>query len=146
MAPAAACRFISDRRCWCSAVSAQFAWASLLRFEPPSPAPTRAILPADSAFKTVEPPRRGPLAPRLPPVPPAAAAAANRRCRQPPPPQPCTPPLFTRPPRHFFYNSPDLDFLVALQAFLTVVGNFTCWAAAYRIYAAAQDAKQGAAP
>lgn len=39
---------------------------------------------------------------------------------------------------HFFYNSPDLDFLVALQAFLTVVGNCTCMWAAYRIYAAAQ--------
>lgn len=33
---------------------------------------------------------------------------------------------------------PDLDFLVALQAFLTVVGNCTCWIAAYRIYTAAQ--------
>eukprot|EP00879_Flechtneria_rotunda_P008560 GHRR01008970.1.p1 GENE.GHRR01008970.1~~GHRR01008970.1.p1 ORF type:complete len:188 (+),score=52.05 GHRR01008970.1:76-639(+) len=39
---------------------------------------------------------------------------------------------------HFFYNSPDLDFLVSLQALLTVVGNFTCWIAAYRIFAAAQ--------
>ncbi|KAF6250621.1 hypothetical protein COO60DRAFT_1570198 [Scenedesmus sp. NREL 46B-D3] len=39
---------------------------------------------------------------------------------------------------HFFYNSPDLDFLVALQAFLTVLGNCTCWLAAYRIYSAAQ--------
>ena len=39
---------------------------------------------------------------------------------------------------HFFYNSPDLDFLVALQAFLTVVGNSTCMLAAYRIYAGAQ--------
>ena len=34
---------------------------------------------------------------------------------------------------HFFYNSPDLDFLVALQAFLTVLGNATCAWAAYRI-------------
>lgn len=42
---------------------------------------------------------------------------------------------------HFFYNSPDLDFLVALQAFLTVFGNCTCWLAAYRIYAAAQEEK-----
>lgn len=32
----------------------------------------------------------------------------------------------------------DLDFLVALQAFLTVVGNCTCWFAAWRIYTAAQ--------
>ena len=36
-----------------------------------------------------------------------------------------------------------LQFLVALQAALTVVGNFTCWLAAYRIYAAAQQ-EQGA--
>ncbi|KAI7843916.1 hypothetical protein COHA_002458 [Chlorella ohadii] len=35
---------------------------------------------------------------------------------------------------HFFYNSPELQFLVALQAALTVVGNCTCWWAAYRIY------------
>jgi len=35
---------------------------------------------------------------------------------------------------HFFYNSPQLDGLVALQAFLTVVGNGTLWLAAYRIY------------
>jgi hypothetical protein len=34
---------------------------------------------------------------------------------------------------HFFYNAPQLDFLVTLQAALTVVGNFTCWLAAYRI-------------
>ena len=39
---------------------------------------------------------------------------------------------------HFFYNSPDLDFLVALQAFLTVLGNATCAWAAYRIYQDAQ--------
>lgn len=35
----------------------------------------------------------------------------------------------------------SLDFLVALQAFLTVVGNCTCWFAAYRIYTAAQEEK-----
>ncbi|KAI8112820.1 hypothetical protein M9434_004140 [Picochlorum sp. BPE23] len=35
---------------------------------------------------------------------------------------------------HFFYNAPELEFLVALQAFLTIVGNTTCWIAAYRIY------------
>jgi len=29
---------------------------------------------------------------------------------------------------------PPLQFLVALQAALTVVGNCTCWWAAYRIY------------
>ena len=32
-----------------------------------------------------------------------------------------------------------LQFIVALQAALTVVGNFTCWAAAYRIYQGAQE-------
>ena len=39
---------------------------------------------------------------------------------------------------HFFYNSPQLDGIVALQAGLTVVGNGTCWLAAYRIYKASQ--------
>ncbi len=39
---------------------------------------------------------------------------------------------------HFFYNSSDLDFLVAMQAFLTVLGNATCAWAAYRIYQDAQ--------
>jgi len=42
---------------------------------------------------------------------------------------------------HFFYNSQELDCLVALQAGLTVLGNGTCWLAAYRIYAGAQEAK-----
>src|SRR5690242_6746099 len=40
---------------------------------------------------------------------------------------------------HFFYNSPDLEFLVALQALLTVVSNCTCWWAAYRIYKASMS-------
>jgi hypothetical protein len=40
---------------------------------------------------------------------------------------------------HFFYNAPELDLLVALQAFLTVVGNFTLWLAAYRIYRGGED-------
>jgi len=35
---------------------------------------------------------------------------------------------------HFFYNSEELLFLVALQSFLTLVGNFTCLVAAYNIY------------
>ncbi|KAJ9523885.1 hypothetical protein QJQ45_020080 [Haematococcus lacustris] len=39
---------------------------------------------------------------------------------------------------HFFFNSPDLEFLVALQAFLTVVGNTTCMWAAYRLWRGAQ--------
>ena len=33
---------------------------------------------------------------------------------------------------HAFYNS--LDVLVVLQAFLTVVGNFTLWFAAWRVF------------
>lgn len=44
---------------------------------------------------------------------------------------------------HFFYNSSDLDFLVAVQASLTWIGNATCAAAAYRIYKASQQ--EGAA-
>lgn len=35
---------------------------------------------------------------------------------------------------HFFYNSPDIDFLVAIQASLTWIGNATLWLAAYRIF------------
>ncbi|XAR70390.1 hypothetical protein NMG60_11027233 [Bertholletia excelsa] len=35
---------------------------------------------------------------------------------------------------HFFYNSEDLEVLVALQAALTVMGNATMCLAAYRIY------------
>lgn len=35
---------------------------------------------------------------------------------------------------HFFYNATELEFLVALQAVLTIIGNTTCWIAAYRIY------------
>lgn len=38
-----------------------------------------------------------------------------------------------------------LQFLVALQAALTVVGNCTCWAAAYRIYQWSQQREGGAA-
>eukprot|EP01025_Chloroclados_australasicus_P004036 TRINITY_DN10970_c0_g1_i1.p1 TRINITY_DN10970_c0_g1~~TRINITY_DN10970_c0_g1_i1.p1 ORF type:complete len:182 (-),score=5.56 TRINITY_DN10970_c0_g1_i1:532-1077(-) len=40
---------------------------------------------------------------------------------------------------HFFYNSPDLEWLVTLQSALTVVGNITCCLAAYGIY---QGSKQ----
>lgn len=43
---------------------------------------------------------------------------------------------------HTFYNSPELGFLVVLQASLTIVGNATCWAAAYYIYQGAQEEKQ----
>ena len=42
---------------------------------------------------------------------------------------------------HFFYNNPKLDFLVALQAGLTWIGNATLWAAAYRIYKDSQTEK-----
>jgi len=34
-----------------------------------------------------------------------------------------------------------LQLLVSMQAGLTVLGNFTCWLAAYRIYEAAQTEK-----
>lgn len=34
---------------------------------------------------------------------------------------------------HFFYNAPDLLFLVTMQAFLTLMGNITCMVAAFRI-------------
>ena len=44
---------------------------------------------------------------------------------------------------HFYYNSPDLDFLVAVQASLTWIGNATCAAAAYRIYKSSEQ--EGAA-
>ncbi|XP_024386121.1 uncharacterized protein [Physcomitrium patens] len=39
---------------------------------------------------------------------------------------------------HFFYNAPALEILVVLQAALTVIGNFTMWAAAFRIYQSSQ--------
>ena len=39
---------------------------------------------------------------------------------------------------HFFYNSPDMDFMVVIQAALTVIGNATLWWAAYRIFVDAQ--------
>ncbi len=44
---------------------------------------------------------------------------------------------------HFYYNSPDLDFLVAVQASLTWIGNATCAVAAYRIYKSSEQ--EGAA-
>jgi hypothetical protein len=45
---------------------------------------------------------------------------------------------------HLFYNAPELDALVALQAFLTVVGNFTLWLAAYRLYEAGRGKEEEA--
>lgn len=35
---------------------------------------------------------------------------------------------------HFFYNAESLEILVTLQAALTMIGNFTMWLAAYRIF------------
>lgn len=40
---------------------------------------------------------------------------------------------------HFFYNAESLEVLVALQAALTMIGNFTMWLAAFRIYQSYQD-------
>ena len=40
--------------------------------------------------------------------------------------------------------APPLQFLVATQAALTVLGNFTCWFAAWRIYAWSQEQEAGA--
>ncbi|GJP54637.1 hypothetical protein CLOM_g13700 [Closterium sp. NIES-68] len=37
---------------------------------------------------------------------------------------------------HFFYNSPQLEFLVVLQSFMTLAGNCTVCFAAFRIYQA----------
>jgi len=43
---------------------------------------------------------------------------------------------------HFFYNSEQVEWLVALQAGLTTFGNFTLWFAAYRIYQSMQDLEE----
>jgi len=40
---------------------------------------------------------------------------------------------------HVFYNAPPVAGLVALQSLLTVVGDMTCWYAAYRIFEFARD-------
>ncbi|KAF5843221.1 hypothetical protein DUNSADRAFT_897 [Dunaliella salina] len=42
---------------------------------------------------------------------------------------------------HFFYNAPEMEYLVALQAFLTLVGNTTCMVAGYRIWSDARAEK-----
>ena len=39
---------------------------------------------------------------------------------------------------HFFENSPSLEWLVTLQASMTVIGNFTLFAAAWWIYRSTQ--------
>ncbi|KAJ8633673.1 hypothetical protein MRB53_027009 [Persea americana] len=43
---------------------------------------------------------------------------------------------------HFFYNSESLEVLVALQASLTVIGNFTMCIAAFRIYKSMQGGSE----
>ena len=43
---------------------------------------------------------------------------------------------------HFFYNSPTLAPLVALQAGLTVVGNATMWFAAWRVFEATKEKRE----
>ena len=43
---------------------------------------------------------------------------------------------------HFFYNSPTLAPLVALQAGLTVVGNATMWIAAWRVFEATKGKRE----
>ena len=43
---------------------------------------------------------------------------------------------------HFFYNAPEVEFLVPIQAALTWIGNATLWIAAYRIYEGSETAKQ----
>ena len=40
---------------------------------------------------------------------------------------------------HFFDNSPDLEWLVTLQATMTLVGNFTLCAAAFGIWRATKS-------
>jgi hypothetical protein len=40
---------------------------------------------------------------------------------------------------HYFDNSPSLEWVVTLQAAMTVVGNFTLFAAAWFIYSSTQS-------
>lgn len=47
---------------------------------------------------------------------------------------------------HFFYNASELDFLVAIQAALTWIGNATLWIAAYRIYEGSKTADEDSKP
>ena len=42
---------------------------------------------------------------------------------------------------HLLPNTAAVQFLVALQAFLTVVGNFTLWMGAYHVYKKSQPAE-----
>lgn len=41
---------------------------------------------------------------------------------------------------HYFDNTPSLEWLVTLQATMTLVGNFTLWAAAWWIWRSTQSA------
>ena len=43
---------------------------------------------------------------------------------------------------HFFDNSPALEWIVTLQAAMTVIGNFTLWAAAWWIWRSAQPTEK----
>lgn len=43
---------------------------------------------------------------------------------------------------HYFDNSPALEWIVTLQAAMTLIGNFTLWAAAWWIWRSAQLASE----
>jgi hypothetical protein len=43
---------------------------------------------------------------------------------------------------HYFDNSPALEWIVTLQAAMTLIGNFTLWAAAWWIWRSAQPAEK----
>ncbi|MBD0311546.1 MAG: DUF2499 domain-containing protein [Microcoleus sp. T3-bin5] len=43
---------------------------------------------------------------------------------------------------HYFDNSPALEWMVTLQAAMTLIGNFTLWAAAWWIWRSAQPAEK----
>ncbi|MEZ2228204.1 MULTISPECIES: DUF2499 domain-containing protein [unclassified Microcoleus] len=43
---------------------------------------------------------------------------------------------------HYFDNSPALEWIVTLQAAMTLIGNFTLWAAAWWIWRSAQTTEK----
>ena len=43
---------------------------------------------------------------------------------------------------HYFDNSPALEWIVTLQAAMTLIGNFTLWAAAWWIWRSAQPVSE----
>ncbi|MBD0309298.1 MAG: DUF2499 domain-containing protein [Microcoleus sp. T1-bin1] len=43
---------------------------------------------------------------------------------------------------HYFDNSPALEWMVTLQAAMTLIGNFTLWAAGWWIWRSAQPAEK----